>query len=327
MIQFLELTNFRAFEQIRFEKLGRANLIVGGNNTGKTSVLEALVMKLGSGKQINALPSTFRADVQRDSFRNYWSYIAHDQNWQGVGVSTDQGDLIFETEAARAGSKTRLIEAPNAKPTQVAVVHDKEIRFGGIATRPKTSILSTAAARPETISERFNQIAPLNPENEDRLERLLRDSIEPRLKRLRYAKPKDTTTHLVYVDLGTGPMFPFTQLGQAFSRTLEIYCEIFANQPKVLLIDEIENGLYYEGLPDFWNGLFEVLEDQDVQLFATTHSRECMEAAHRAAAARGHYPLRYLRLDRRADNPQKIVATTFGQEEMQTAMDSKIEMR
>ncbi len=81
-------------------------------------------------------------------------------------------------------------------------------------------------------------------------------------------------------------MLPFTQLGQAFSRTLEVYCEIFANQPKILLIDEIENGLYYEGLEDYWRGLFAVLEDQDVQFFATTHSQECMEAAHRAAKAR-----------------------------------------
>lgn len=212
-------------------------------------------------------------------------------------------------------------------PEMVATVEKERIQIGGYEAREKTAILPTQSAEPKVVSELFNQIAPLNPENEDRLERLLRDSIEPRLKRLRYAKPAGTQNHLVYADLGTKPMIPFTQLGQAFTRILEIYCEIFANQPKILLIDEIENGLYYEGLGDFWNGLFEVLEDQDVQLFATTHSRECMEAAHRAAAERDDYPLRYLRLDRRADDPQKIVSTTFGKEEMQTAMDSKIEMR
>ena len=122
-------------------------------------------------------------------------------------------------------------------------------------------------------------------------------------------------------------MLPFTQLGQACARTLEIYCEIFANRPKILLIDEIENGLYFEGMEDFWKGLMAVLEDQDVQLFATTHSRECMEAAYKAAASMEGDPLRFLRLDRRVDDPGKIVATTFGKDEMQTAIEFNREMR
>lgn len=324
MIQFLELKNFRAFEHIRFENLGRANLIIGRNNTGKTSVLEALVMKLGSGEQVTGLPAIFRDRVPKDDFKNFWSYIAHDQKWQGFGVITDIGGLTSQLNEAGTVS---LNDNSGQESQQVAFLKGKQFHSGRRSSSLKTTILSTKASPPQAISELFNQIAPLNPENEDRLEHLLRESIEPRLKRLRYAKPKDTHTHLVYVDLGQGTMLPFTQLGQAFSRVLEIYCEIFANQPKVILIDEIENGLYHEGMEDFWKGLFEVLEDQDVQLFATTHSRECMEAAHRAAGLRKAYPLRFLRLDRRVDDPEKIVATTFGQEEMQAAMDSEIEMR
>ena len=324
MIQFLELKNFRAFEHIRFENLGRANLIIGGNNTGKTSVLEALVMKMGSGQQIMALPSTFRASVRNDEFRSFWSYLPHYQSWHGFEISTNSGKVTLE---ANQKSVRQIIDLVQGSRTSIATLHENQIQIGGIAPREITSILSTKASPPETISELFNQIAPLNPVNEDKLQELLRHSIEPRLKRLRYAKPKGTQTHLVYADLGGGSMLPFTQLGQAFSRVLEIYCEIFANQPKIILIDEIENGLYYEGMEDFWKGLFAVLEDQDVQLFATTHSRECMEAAHRAAADRDAYPLRFLRLDRRVDDPGKIVATSFGQEEMQTAIESNREMR
>jgi AAA15 family ATPase/GTPase len=325
MIQFLELKNFRAFEHIRFEDLGRANLIIGRNNTGKTSVLEALVMKMGSGKQIMDLPSTFRDNVGHDDFRNFWSYIARNEQWEGFEIRTD--DQAFFAQQKTPSDIHLVDKGEESKAVLVGKVHANQVHFGGVSSRIKTTILPTKAASPQYISELFNQIAPLDPRNEDRLEHLLCKSIEPRLKRLRYAKPKETNTHLVYVDLGEGPMLPFTQLGQAFTRTLEIYCEIFANQPKIILIDEIENGLYYEGMEDFWKGLFEVLEDQDVQLFATTHSRECMEAAHRAAAGRAAYPLRFLRLDRRVEDPGKIVATTFGQEEMQTAMDSKIEMR
>ena len=42
MLKSLELKNFRCFESFRLEQLGQVNLLVGSNNSGKTSILEAL---------------------------------------------------------------------------------------------------------------------------------------------------------------------------------------------------------------------------------------------------------------------------------------------
>ncbi|GAC1393566.1 MAG: hypothetical protein NVS4B11_00190 [Ktedonobacteraceae bacterium] len=39
----LEIRNFRGFHHLQIERLGRVNLIVGKNNIGKTSLLEALL--------------------------------------------------------------------------------------------------------------------------------------------------------------------------------------------------------------------------------------------------------------------------------------------
>lgn len=38
----LEVRNFRAFRDLKIEHLGRVNLLVGKNNVGKTSLLEAI---------------------------------------------------------------------------------------------------------------------------------------------------------------------------------------------------------------------------------------------------------------------------------------------
>jgi len=328
MISTLELRQFRGLEHVRFGNLGRANLIVGGNNTGKTSVLEALVMLIGSSKQLQALPTTFRAQPKQSQnpVPGFWRFLPKGSDPTQMLIDSDQGSVILENmkdewriqRSTQGGNNLKLI---------VNVQPNGHLHISETQSAQRLSILSTDQPDPAEVSELFNQIAPLNPENETKLEDLLRRSIEPRLRRLRYAKPQGTHTHLVYVDLGNGPMLPFTQLGQAFARTLQVYCEIFANRPEILLIDEIENGLYYEGLEDYWKGLLAVLEDQDVQLFATTHSRECMEAAHRAAVPLDDDPLRFLRLDRRVDDPAKIVATTFGKDEMQTAIEFNREMR
>jgi AAA15 family ATPase/GTPase len=42
MLKSLEIKNFRCFESFRLEQLGQVNLLVGSNNSGKTSILEAL---------------------------------------------------------------------------------------------------------------------------------------------------------------------------------------------------------------------------------------------------------------------------------------------
>jgi predicted ATP-dependent endonuclease of OLD family len=314
MISTLELQNFRGLEHVKFENLGRANLIIGGNNTGKTSVLEALVALYGTQMQYDELPRTFRAQPRSEQYPGSGFLKSRVGNQESSKCLVQADDDKFEVEPSPPWG--------NSPPWEKG-----ETNIDRKLPRFTVSILSTTHADPSVVSELFNQIAPLNPKNETKLEELLRKSIDLRLKILRYAKPQGSQTHLVYVDLGEGPMLPFTQLGQAFARTLQIYCEIFANCPKILLIDEIENGLYYEGMEDFWKGLMAVLKDQDVQLFATTHSRECMEAAQRAADTIAGDPLRFLRLDRRVDDPGKIVATTFGKEEMRTAMEFNREMR
>ena len=42
ILNSLEIRGFRAFEHLQIERLGRVNLIVGKNNVGKSSLLEAL---------------------------------------------------------------------------------------------------------------------------------------------------------------------------------------------------------------------------------------------------------------------------------------------
>jgi hypothetical protein len=325
MISTLELKQFRGLEHVKFENLGRANLIIGGNNTGKTSILEALVMLCGSSDQAQNLPTTFREQPVHSGGSGFWEYLLPSNDPKNFSVAGG-GIKVYVTRSPDGVLNFKRTN-PGSSDHYMFNLEAKRASFHNYIPNLKLSVLATKQGDPSAISELYNQIAPLNPENETKLEDLIRKSIDPRLRRLRYARPQGTKIHLVYVDFGGGPMLPMTQLGQAFSRTLQVYCEIFANCPKILLIDEIENGLYYEGMEDFWKGLMAVLEDQDVQLFATTHSRECMEAAQKAASAMEGDPLRFLRLDRRVDDPGKIVATTFGKEEMQTAIEFNREMR
>ena len=46
-----------------------------------------------------------------------------------------------------------------------------------------------------------------------------------------------------------------------------------------LLVDEIENGIHHSMAADMWRFILDVVRELDVQVFATTHSYECIQAA------------------------------------------------
>ena len=70
-------------------------------------------------------------------------------------------------------------------------------------------------------------------------------------------------------------------LGDGINRFMAIICAIWASKDGFLFIDEVENGIHYTNLEKLWKIIFEVSEEANCQVFATTHSKECIEAFNR----------------------------------------------
>jgi predicted ATPase len=146
--------------------------------------------------------------------------------------------------------------------------------------------------------------------------------VEPRLQKLRYSKI--TSQPLVYAHLGFQHFLPATQMGQGFSRLLTLFCEMMVSEAKVLLIDEIENGLHYSVLAEFWKGIGALAEAEDIQVFATTHSWGCIVAAHEAFAAGKDYDFALHRLQRVKG---QVEAVTYDCEMLETSLRTELEVR
>lgn len=92
-----------------------------------------------------------------------------------------------------------------------------------------------------------------------------------------------------------------------------------------LLVDEVENGIHYATLPRVWKFLFEVAERHAIQIFATSHSWDCIEAFQAAAAEM--CKMRDARLIRiEAKNGEKR-AVIFSGDELATVTRDHIEVR
>ena len=71
---------------------------------------------------------------------------------------------------------------------------------------------------------------------------------------------------------------PLRTLGDGAVRAFGYALALANASGGILLIDEIENGIHHAALPRFWQMLFEASLDQNVQIFVTTHSWDCIRA-------------------------------------------------
>jgi hypothetical protein len=145
--------------------------------------------------------------------------------------------------------------------------------------------------------------------------------VDPRLKRLRVLDSGTGPT--IHVDFGEGRFLPVSVAGRGFSRLLTLACVIVDNAGGLVLVDEIEDGLHYSVLPDVWRVVAELARKLCVQVFATTHSYECIQAA-LVASGSDEDKLALYRLTRRDGD---VRAIRVGHEGMRAAADFALELR
>ena len=92
---------------------------------------------------------------------------------------------------------------------------------------------------------------------------------------------------MICVDIGLQELVPLSILGAGMTHVARIVLAAATATGGVVLVDEIENGLHHSVQPDVWGVIATAAKQFDVQLFATTHSFECVEAAHEALGADG----------------------------------------
>ena len=129
---------------------------------------------------------------------------------------------------------------------------------------------------------------------------------------------------VVHAYIGDNLPIPVNLVGEGFARMLELAVGIADVSGGMLLVDEIENGLHYSTHQGIFATLFDLAEEFDTQVIATTHSRECATAASKALGDKGDDGFAYHRIDRRDG---KLSVAHFDANMMDAAMDFGMEIR
>lgn len=123
---------------------------------------------------------------------------------------------------------------------------------------------------------------------------------------------------------GLSDPIPLRSMGEGMNRLLGIILALVNARNGILLVDEIESGLHYTVQADIWRMIFRISRRLSVQVFATTHSWDCIEAFQKAAAEDIGDEGTLIRLENKGLG---INATLFNERKLSIATREQIEVR
>ncbi len=313
----LEINNFRGINYFSAEDLKSINLIVGKNNSSKTTVLEALFLLLGaSNPELIMKINNFRdllftneddlrfifynldysniVKISADTNNNTDyrelnikpSSVLVDDNTNKKTVNNKQAQLYYDTSFSEK-IVNELILNLSIKEFQ----KNKQVYTSKLLFDRDRFIISEPKKYKETL--RGVYITPkihLSYNLEKELERLILNKKHNEIIEILNTIDKNIsnivfgTNRMIYFDIGISRLVPINLVGDGIRRILAIILAIYDARNGVVLIDEIENGLHYSALQPLWNAVFKASQKFDVQLFATTHNIETLKYLQKAVA-------------------------------------------
>lgn len=364
MYSSLEIAGYRGFDSFRLAGLGQVNLLVGANNCGKTSILECIELLHAGGSPAvlcSILNRRGELDRSRGDGRRLMPVVRHlfagrellgrltirgEGNAGSIrqqvtvcseesphGESLPNGDDELEDDEIEEPTPyiLRITSPAMAEPFKTTMTSTgalPEFRF----LRPAQTVgpdlfLRTEGMTVSDIGRHFSEVV-LTDREQHVLDAMR--AVEPAIERVAsvaYEGPRvaEPARGGVFVKLrNVEERVPIGSLGDGLWRMLGLALALANCRGGVLLVDEIDTGLHYTVMEKMWRMVSERATALSVQVFATTHSRDCWESLGAIAKAGGKPSgeVTIQRIDRQERN-----GVRFGKEAILAAAERGLEVR
>lgn len=300
----IRIKNLRAITELEIDNLGQVNLLVGQNNCGKTTLLEALFFIIGRTNPRLSISANALRGLQFLSSESWDSFFHNMETDSSIIISV----VLYETKeeqklvihpiiqkqttvetissgVASVGMQNGDSEPgftpmgleltytssqdPSAEAISSIFFKGNELRTEGV----KESSLRGVFVGPFTKFDWRNRFASV--QRKKRIGELISGlkEIEPEISDIRINE-----VGILEADIGLRKLIPIDLLGGGIANSLSIILAMLDSQDGIVLIDEIEDGLHYSIQKKIWRAIFKWSQELNVQTFVTTHSNECIRA-------------------------------------------------
>jgi predicted ATPase len=307
MLRSLRIENFRCFQTFELQQLGKLNLLVGTNNSGKTSILEAVQLlnsqsnseslrevMIGRGEYI--LSDERGGDRELDVRHLFYGHEIDEgskfsisgnnhNDGEGITVSVEHTGQLGLFEELREfvlviewlGQENEIIKLPLSSKEGLPLDYVRRVRKDSKNLGARTQFVTSSSLTKGKMIELFDQVV-LTPEENLVTEAL--QTIEPSIERIasvgseRYRSTESRSGFVVRLADGD-QRIPIGSMGDGIWRMLGLTLAIVNARNGFLLVDEIDTGLHFSAMSSMWKLIWETAKRLNVQVFATTHNSDC----------------------------------------------------
>lgn len=365
MLNSLYIKNYRNLKELTLNSLGQITLLTGKNNTGKSSVLEAIAIYVAKGdiKMIYELleergefirETGTKKNFTEDNVKLFSSLFYdrkidyNNETFINISINEDmfKGDFVSikflkyiildgeivgvldtKDEKQNVGNKVALMitfKDPAIRSGVFELEDEKLYKFDyeEIRNYQNLKFIGTRDIYKVKNAENWDKIIFSEKENHV-IEAL--QIIEPTIERLAFIGDNQNERTAIIKLSNVPNTLPLRSMGDGINRILTIILALVNAENGYLLIDEFENGLHHSVQSKLWEIIFNLAKKLNVQVFATTHSNDCIYAFEESLNDKNNTLTGKLI---RLDNKKGVIKEVeFDAESLKVVTDSQIEIR
>lgn len=283
----LFIKKYRKIENIEIGNLGRVNIFAGGNNSGKTSILELIYLFT----RLNTIQALIELEKFRGRFFGDFSTKWFDKVFvnsievQGTFNEVACELKIMKFESVESFEKGHYLNSVSSE-SQVgedsfsSTVHlfsnrDPELYFD------KSQFLCEATfSSPYRFDDALLRRAHAQAIEEKYFERIvkfIKTHLDDSIQKIEMVNI-DSQSRFMVSSSKVNHAVDLTKYGEGLQRVFEIALLMGYSKNGIICIDELDSALHKSLLISFTEFIQAFAKDFNVQVFLTTHSKECIDA-------------------------------------------------
>ena len=283
----IQINKYRKLQDLTVSKLSRVNIIAGGNNAGKTSLLEVVYLLT----RLNNIPSLIDLEQYRGRFYNQFhtkwfdKLFVDDIEIESQFNNTDISLTIEKRETEENIDKSQYLNSIYSE----AIINGDELQstihlFSN--KEPELYFQKSKFICEATFSSPYRYNGDLlrkaharAVENRylDEIIQFIREKLDPNIQKIEMVSIEGESRFMVsssYLEYA----IDITKYGEGLQRVFEIALLISYSKDGIICIDELDSAIHKNLLLEFTEFIQAAAEKFNVQVFLTTHSKECIDA-------------------------------------------------
>jgi len=304
-ISYFKVKNFKRFEEFEMNDITQFNIIVGDNNVGKTTLLEALLFSDNIDEYYNSLINCFLYKFSQEFLRNekikfkelvknILILFFNDKSIKKhtYNIKTKSGikkELKFEIKSVEELSEKEIeflskLRYTNANPQEdIFILKDKSGILGmktenmfEISKNTYFSYIPFSLGYNDDLTGFYSKHIQQNKERKTKFVNSLKSFI-PDIESVEITTRFMQHPVIEVFEKSSNELKLLSTYGDGANKLFRILSEIIVSKGKRLMIDEIDTGIHYSRFEEFWKIILKTAREYDVQLYATTHNPDCLK--------------------------------------------------